>query len=303
MKKQFNRSGSKNLTWSRLITLVMLFFIFPNKPLIYSQCTVSFSYCPSDVTIIDCDNSGDEPLDWPLVIANPNGFCTNFTFNQIWGPTRPVIAPVGQYLVGYSAQAQDINNGGFTSASCQFFVHIIKDLQPPIFTNCPPNIVVSAIDDGNGNCNAIVHWQIPSVSDDCSNTTLNVSHPCGSSFPMGTTNVTYTATDASGNVSICSFTVTVICIVGTNEPALSDVEVKLLPNPNKGAFTMEFREPTTSGMSFQIIDLTGRVILEQKLEGHLQSHDIELSDLVPGLYLMQIAFGGQVLSTKKFIKQ
>ncbi|MBK8470776.1 MAG: HYR domain-containing protein [Sphingobacteriales bacterium] len=34
-------------------------------------------------------------------------------------------------------------------------------------------------------------------------------HASGSTFALGTTTVTYTATDAAGNVSTCSFTVTV----------------------------------------------------------------------------------------------
>ncbi len=41
------------------------------------------------------------------------------------------------------------------------------------------------------------------------NLTLTSTHSSGDMFPVGTTTVTYTATDAFGNVSLCSFTVTV----------------------------------------------------------------------------------------------
>ena len=40
-------------------------------------------------------------------------------------------------------------------------------------------------------------------------TNLVSSPPSGSTFPVGTTTVTNTATDASGNTTSCSFTVTV----------------------------------------------------------------------------------------------
>jgi hypothetical protein len=75
---------------------------------------------------------------------------------------------------------------------------------PPEIT-CPANIVV-----GNdpGLCSAVVNFVV-TASDDCGIDTLDVSPPSGSVFPVGVTNVTATATDTTGQVSMCSFTVTV----------------------------------------------------------------------------------------------
>ncbi|MCM3900789.1 MAG: HYR domain-containing protein [Pyrinomonadaceae bacterium] len=47
------------------------------------------------------------------------------------------------------------------------------------------------------------------ATDNCSNLTVTATHPSGSSFPVGVTTVTVTATDAAGTAATCSFTVTV----------------------------------------------------------------------------------------------
>ena len=75
---------------------------------------------------------------------------------------------------------------------------------PPEIT-CPANIVV-----GNdpGLCSAVVNYVV-TASDDCGVVSLVSSPPSGSIFPVGVTNVTATAVDTAGQVSMCNFTVTV----------------------------------------------------------------------------------------------
>jgi len=55
-----------------------------------------------------------------------------------------------------------------------------------------------------------VTYPAPTATDNCSTPTVTTSHPSGSVFPVGTTTVTVTATDADGNQSTCQFTVTVL---------------------------------------------------------------------------------------------
>ena len=55
-----------------------------------------------------------------------------------------------------------------------------------------------------------VNWTAPTVSDNCGGTlTLTTTKNPGTIFNLGTTLVTYTATDAAGNTSTCSFNVIV----------------------------------------------------------------------------------------------
>lgn len=84
----------------------------------------------------------------------------------------------------------------------------LRDNVAPTITNCPADITVNS----NGDCFAIVNWAVPSASDNCSVSSFSSDRPTGSGsrFEIGTTQITYTALDGCGNVSTCSFNVTVL---------------------------------------------------------------------------------------------
>ncbi len=93
---------------------------------------------------------------------------------------------------------------------------VALDDNPPAL-KCPDNIKVPADlfvigDDGKPTLDpckgAVVHYEVY-AEDDCSNVTLEYSHPSGSFFAVGTTPVVVTATDKCGNQSTCTFLVTV----------------------------------------------------------------------------------------------
>jgi ELWxxDGT repeat protein len=78
------------------------------------------------------------------------------------------------------------------------------DTVKPIIANCPQNIsLVTA------STTATANWTAPTITDNCSAPTVSISNLSGSSFPIGTTTVTYTATDAKGNFATCRFNVIV----------------------------------------------------------------------------------------------
>jgi len=81
----------------------------------------------------------------------------------------------------------------------------VNDQTAPVLT-CPSNITVST---PAGSCTAVVNFT-PTATDNCNGAVTIVSVPAsGSVFAIGTTVVNVTATDACGNSSTCSFTVTV----------------------------------------------------------------------------------------------
>src|SRR4029077_17040860 len=88
------------------------------------------------------------------------------------------------------------------TASCTFTV-TVTDNQNPVIT-CPANLVLSA---DAGRCSRSNVTFTVSATDNCSVTNLVSNPPSGSTFPVGTTTVISTATDASGNQSTCNFTV------------------------------------------------------------------------------------------------
>ena len=85
------------------------------------------------------------------------------------------------------------------------FTVTVTDAQAPSLTDMPGNITQS---NDAGDCSAVVNWTAPNHSDNCSSV-LSSTHDSGDTFAVGTTTVTYTATDPAGNTASASFTVTV----------------------------------------------------------------------------------------------
>jgi HYR domain/Domain of unknown function DUF11/PA14 domain/Secretion system C-terminal sorting domain len=108
------------------------------------------------------------------------------------GSSTPVVIK-GQYLAQYDVcQTTQVNN------ICQ------SDTQIPIIQNCPANMSLST----SSAC-AVATWVAPTATDNCGTPSVSSNFSSGACFPVGTTAVTYTATDAKNNVSTCSFNVNV----------------------------------------------------------------------------------------------
>jgi hypothetical protein len=75
-------------------------------------------------------------------------------------------------------------------------------------TGCPSSQTVYT-GPGNYTCSQTATWTPPTDASNCPNTTVTTDHQPGSSFPVGTTPVTYTFTNGSGTWT-CTFNVTVV---------------------------------------------------------------------------------------------
>ena len=115
--------------------------------------------------------------------------------------------PIGTNTVTYTAK--DVKNN---TAFCNFNITVTQainncntDITPPILQNCPVNQSLTT----STSC-AITTWNAPTATDNCTvSPTISSNLPSGSCFPIGTTAVTYVATDAKGNQAFCNFNVTV----------------------------------------------------------------------------------------------
>jgi uncharacterized repeat protein (TIGR01451 family) len=104
-----------------------------------------------------------------------------------------------------SCQASDTSNN---QSSCAFTV-TVNDTQPPSFVNgCPPAKSVVAPLTCPPTTSQTVTYQTPAVTDNCAAATVACVPPSGSVFSIGTTSVTCTASDTSGNTASCSFALT-----------------------------------------------------------------------------------------------
>lgn len=90
-----------------------------------------------------------------------------------------------------------------------------NDTTPPSFSGVPANQSLEATGPGG----ASATWTDPTASDIVSGSvTVSCSHTSGSTFPLGTTTVTCSASDEAGNSSSASFSITV---QDTTAPALT----------------------------------------------------------------------------------
>jgi hypothetical protein len=145
--------------------------------------------------------------------------------------------PKGTTTVNCTASDASAN-----TATCSFTV-TVNDTQPPLAI-CPSNISTSA---PPGQASVVVTFGA-AFSDNCPGGNVACVPPSGSSFAVGTTTVTCTATDASGNTGTCAFTVTV-----TGQPLPCMITCPANQNVNTGAgatqcgATANYPAPTTSG--------------------------------------------------------
>lgn len=164
-----------------------------SKPPIIT-CPFNFNACPGAST---------SPSNTGTATAVPGGTgCGQpiVTYSDVIISVGPCNGAVSIARTWVAKDPQDPN----LSSSCVQNIRL-RDLDAPTITNCPPNVTVAA----NSNCAANVSWNPPSVTDNCGKLFLTVSHISGDKFPIGVTKVTYTAEDLCGNISTCSFTITV----------------------------------------------------------------------------------------------
>ncbi|MEO6758387.1 MAG: HYR domain-containing protein, partial [Saprospiraceae bacterium] len=113
------------------------------------------------------------------------------------------------------------------SSQTQTF-NVVSNVAPTL-SNCPANITLTA-DPATCGFQGIA-YTAPSVDADCEAVTLMSSHTPGSFFAVGTTNVTYAATDAGGNTGYCNFTVKV------NDNVAPTVNVTTCPTGTDGSIS------------------------------------------------------------------
>ncbi|OIQ36625.1 MAG: hypothetical protein BM555_02375 [Crocinitomix sp. MedPE-SWsnd] len=104
------------------------------------------------------------------------------------------------------------------SSSCVSNV-TVEDNIPPVI-DCLADISVTT---NTAGCAAIVTWTTPTATDNCGAVIMVSSHNSGDTFPLGTTTVTYSATDGSSNGSVCTFDVIV-----TSDLAVAATQVDVL---------------------------------------------------------------------------
>ncbi|RKS42742.1 gliding motility-associated-like protein, partial [Gillisia mitskevichiae] len=175
-----------------------------------STCTVTIIVEDNEPPVIVCPTNIDMNVDagicgavvsFEMPSASDNSGL-DVTVSQTAGPASGEIFPVGTTTVTFTA----IDAAG-NAASCSFDV-TVNDTEDPIFETVADINVDTDVDV----CGAVVTFSAPTATDNCDGTVVTLNEgslASGSEFPIGTTTVTYTATDAAGNTSTVSFNVIV----------------------------------------------------------------------------------------------
>jgi len=164
---------------------------------IFNACPVNINNCPANITVGNTAGVCGAVVNYTTPVAVDN--CPGVTTIQTAGLPSGSTFPIGTTTNNFRATdaAGNISNCSFTVT--------VNDTQAPTIT-CPANITVSS---PTGSCTAVVNFTV-GVTDNCPGATVVSVPASGSTFPLGTTTVTSTATDAAGNTSTCSFNVTVL---------------------------------------------------------------------------------------------
>ena len=144
---------------------------------------------------------------------------------------RPALP--GSFPVGVTTVTATATNGVSPDAAASFAV-TVQDRQPPTLSAVTSPIVIPQA----GPSGAAVTYSAPTALDNCAGVTLarTAGPASGSTFPLGDTTVTYTATDAAGSTASVSF---VVRVSDATAPSISAV---ITPTPDSAGWN---RTPVT----------------------------------------------------------
>jgi hypothetical protein len=150
--------------------------------------------CPSSITLPAAAGACSRVVNFPLTVSDNCAGSITVTTSQSSGT---------EFVVGTTMVTVTATDAVGNSANCQFAV-TIQDVTAPTMS-CPANIETVALT----GTSRIVIFAPPTPADACAGANVVCLPAPGSTFDVGTTMVTCTATDASNNQSQCSFTVAV----------------------------------------------------------------------------------------------
>ena len=155
--------------------------------------------CPVNIAVNNDVNQCSAVINYTAPTGTDN--CSGATTAQTTGLASGAAFPIGVTTNTFVATAA---NG--QTVSCTFTV-TVTDNQAPSIT-CPGAI---AVNNDVNQCSAVVNYNAPSGTDNCSGATTaqTTGLASGAAFPVGVTTNTFVVTAANGQTASCTFTVTV----------------------------------------------------------------------------------------------
>jgi hypothetical protein len=168
------------------------------------QCTtgITITNCPSDTVSVELPGDLSNRLyEFKPNIRDCVRLSRDITYDKT--PIGDIYAwQVTPYDISITASALQQDGYHKDSDTCRFSLKVV-DVTPPTLI-CPENVKTYTSSD-----TAAVQWTTPTVTDNVGVSSVQATPAWGSSFPVGVTQVTYTATDKAGHTSTCIFSVNV----------------------------------------------------------------------------------------------
>ncbi|MBL7924227.1 MAG: HYR domain-containing protein, partial [Bacteroidia bacterium] len=151
---------------------------------------------------VQCIATVSEPAPVGGIVIGNDVNCANDQTTVIvtgTGGTAPYSGE-GSFVVGVGTHYFPITDVNGCSGTASITINNLDNLAP-VISNCPSDIT---------QCESIVTWNAPVASDNCTLISFSSNYTPGTAFPVGTTQVVYTATDNAGLISNCIFNVTIL---------------------------------------------------------------------------------------------
>jgi subtilisin-like proprotein convertase family protein len=156
---------------------------------------------PANLTV----NTGPGSTSCGVVIPDSDLGAATAHDNCAFGVARTGVPAGNLFPVGTTSVTYKVTDASGRTASATQTVTVFDDTPPTI--TAPSNIVASA---PANSCEATVNPGTPSAGDNCAFTVAGVrsdSQPLGAPYPVGTTTINWTVTDASGNTASAAQTI------------------------------------------------------------------------------------------------
>jgi len=146
-----------------------------------------------------------------ITATTPNGTNVYFTTSAYGGCSSPLnlssSPPSGStFPIGQTTVTTTASDSCGNTTNCTFTITVNPKTYPPIVLTCSSNLTITASTPNGTN----VYFTTSAYGGCSSPLNLSSSPPSGSTFPIGQTTVTTTASDSCGNTTNCTFTVMVI---------------------------------------------------------------------------------------------
>ncbi|WP_026706588.1 T9SS type A sorting domain-containing protein [Flavobacterium soli] len=91
-----------------------------------------------------------------------------------------------------------------------------------------------------------------------------------------------------------------ICVESLSAPAFGKTEISLYPNPASGTVQLQYELGVSDSM-MELYDVTGRVLVQQRLDSAKGNETFDISNYSEGIYIVVLKNGNKVLYQQKLI--